>query len=331
MNERKKGAPGRSDREGLSLIEIFEMFPDEATATRWFEAWVWPTGRACGKCGSVDTYEVKNAKPMPYRCRDCQSYFSVRTGTAIERSKVPLRKWAIAIYLELTSLKSVSSMKLHRDIKVNQRTAWFMLHRIRQAWATESGEPFAGPVEVDETYVGGKRGNMHAHKREALSHLGRGAGHMTAVVGIRDRETNQVRATVVDDTKKPTLHGLIEENVSPQATVYTDEGASYQGMPFEHESVNHKVGEYVREMAHINGIESFWSVLKRAHHGVFHKISEKHLDRYVKEFAGKHNIRDMDTLDQMRYVVAGLIGRRLMYRQLIADNGKSNAAREIAS
>ena len=121
--------------------------------------------RACGKCGSLDTYEVRNAKPMPYRCRDCQSYFSVRTGTVIERSKVPLRKWAIAIYLELTSLKSVSSMKLHRDIKVNQRTAWFMLHRIRQAWSDESGEPFIGPAEVDETYMGGIRKNMPKHVR----------------------------------------------------------------------------------------------------------------------------------------------------------------------
>ena len=121
MKEKRHKAPGKSDREGLSLVQLMDMFPDEAAATKWFEAQVWPTGRACGKCGSIDTYEIPSAKPMPYRCRDCQSYFSVRTGTVIERSKIPLRKWAIAIYLELTSLKSVSSMKLHRDLDLTQK------------------------------------------------------------------------------------------------------------------------------------------------------------------------------------------------------------------
>ena len=127
-------APGKADREGISLIEVMDMFPDEAGATKWFEANVWPTGRCCGHCGSTNTREVPNAKPMPYWCPDCRSYFSVRTGTAIAHSKVPLRKWAMAIYLDVTSLKSVSSMKLHRDLKVTQRTAWFMLHRIREAY-----------------------------------------------------------------------------------------------------------------------------------------------------------------------------------------------------
>ena len=148
-------APGKSHREGLALIALFDMFPDEAAATRFLEANVWPTGRCCGHCGTTNTREVPNAKPMPHWCPDCRSYFSVRTGTALAHSKVPLRKWAIAIYLELTSLKSVSSMKLHRDIGVSQLTAWFMLHRIREAWASPGGDgPHSGPVEVDETYTG---------------------------------------------------------------------------------------------------------------------------------------------------------------------------------
>lgn len=324
QEEKRNKAPGRSHRTGLSLIQIMDMFPDEATATKWFETWMWPTGRACGKCGSLDTYEVKNAKPMPYRCRDCQSYFSVRTGTAIERSKVPLRKWAIAIYLELTSLKSISSMKLHRDLKVNQRTAWFMLHRIRQAWANESGQPFAGPVEVDETYMGGIRKNMPKHVRD--QRLGSGPAGKEPVVGIRDRATNQVRAKHVRRASKENIHGFVIDNVDPDATVYTDELKLYRNLPFDHEAVNHSVGEYVAGMAHVQGVESFWATLKRAHKGVFHKISPKHLDRYVQEFAGKHNVRDMDTLDQMRHVVAGMIGKRLMYRNLIADNGLSSGA-----
>ena len=324
----KHKAPGKSDREGLSLIEVMDMFPDEAEATRWFEAHMWPTGRCCGKCGSVNTHEVPNAKPMPYRCRDCRAYFSVRTGTALERSKVPLRKWVIAIYLELTSLKSVSSMKLHRDIKVSQPTAWFMLHRIREAWAPKPGGPkFSGPVEVDETYFGGKRANMSNAKRAELADTGRGAVGKMAVVGGKDRESNRVGAKVVESTDKATLQGFVIDHTAPGATVYSDEAAAYKGLPFDHEAVMHSVAEYVRDQAHTNGVESFWALLKRAHTGTFHKMSPKHLNRYVQEFAGKHNVREEDTLAQMVTVAAGLIGKRLMYKTLIKDNGLPSGAR----
>ena len=322
-------APGKSHREGLTLVQLFDMFPDEPAATRFFEANVWPTGRCCGKCGATNTSEVPNAKPMPYFCNDCRSYFSVRTGTALSHSRVPLRKWAIAIYLELTSLKSVSSMKLHRDIGVSQPTAWFMLHRIRQAW--ESGEsghgPYSGPVEVDETYMGGKRKNMSNAKRKALAGTGRGAVGKTAVVGIKDRESNRMSARVLERTDKASLQSFVTEHTAPGATVYSDEAAAYEGLPFPHEAVKHSVAEYVRGMAHTNGIESFWAMLKRAHTGTFHKISPKHLNRYVQEFAGKHNEREKDTIDIMRHVIAGLIGKRLMYKQLIADNGLPSGAR----
>ena len=178
-----KKAPGRSHREGISLIELFEIFPTEEAATKWFESQVWPTERCCGHCGSIATSEVPNRKPMPYWCKDCRSYFSVRTGTPIARSNVPLRKWAVAIYICLTSLKSVSSMKLHRDIKVSQPTAWFMLHRIREAWANEPRGEFEGPVEVDESYFGGLRRNMSNSRRKELADTGRGTVGKTAVVG----------------------------------------------------------------------------------------------------------------------------------------------------
>ncbi len=182
-------SPGKAHRAGVTLLALLELFPDEESAVQWFESQLWGGKRCCGHCGSLRTREVPNRKPMPYWCSDCRSYFSVRTGTALESSRVPLRKWAIAIYLELTSLKSISSMKLHRDIGVTQPTAWFMLHRIRQAWSEGDGQtPFAGPVEVDETYFGGKRKNMPKHKREQLT--GRRAVGKTAVVGARDRETN---------------------------------------------------------------------------------------------------------------------------------------------
>ena len=177
--------------------------------------------------------------------------------------------------------------------------------------------------------MGGKRKNMSNAKRRALAdaEVGRGAVGKTAVVGVKDRDSNQVRARVVESTDKPTLQAFVTTHTEPGATVYTDEAAAYQGLPFTHESVKHSVAEYVRGMAHTNGVESFWSMLKRAHMGTFHKISPKHLNRYVQEFAGKHNEREHDTLDIMRHVVAGLVGKRLMYKQLIADNGLPSGAR----
>lgn len=318
-------APGKHYREGLTLFDAMAMFPDEEMATKWFEDHIWPDGRTCRKCGSENTREVPCAKPMPYWCTDCRSYFSVRTGTAIARSNIPLQKWAIAIYLCLTSLKSLSSMKLRRDIGVSQKTAWFMLHRIREAWQHESDDDFDGPVEVDETYVGGRRRNMHYSKRKELE--GRGVSGKAAVAGIKDRPTNQVRAKTVKNAGAETLQGFIVDNVDWQARVYTDEATVYASLPFPHESVRHSTGEYVREQVHTNGIESFWSMLKRAHKGTFHKLSPKHLDRYVQEFAGKHNMRESGTLDQMRHTVAALVGRNLLYRDLTARNGLPSLAR----
>ena len=323
----KKG-PGRACREGLTIVQLMDMFPTEEAATAWFESVLWPDGeRHCGKCGSVRTREVPSAKPMPYWCTDCRGYFSVRTGTPLARSNVPMRKWVIAIYLCLTSLKSVSSMKLSRDIGVKQETAWFMLHRIREAWAGDGEGPFDGPVEIDETYFGGKRKNMSKAKRKELAGTGRGAVGKTAVVGAKDRDTNKVVAQVVEATDSVTLHDFVADTAEPGAVVYTDDAAAYEGIPNPHESVKHSVNEYVRGMAHTNGIENFWSMLKRAHKGTFHKISPKHLDRYVQEFAGKHNVRESGTLAQMRDTVARLVGRDLLYRDLVADNGLSSGAR----
>ena len=308
-------APGRAYREGITLLQLSQMFPTEEASVRWCERLLWGEERACGHCGSLDTHTVKSGKPMPYRCRDCKRYFGVKTGTLMAGSPLPVRTWIYAIYLDCTSLKGVSSMKLHRDLGVSQKSAWFMQQRIREAFRAEGPMVFLGPVEVDETYFGGLERNKHGKDKQRA---GRGPVGKTAVVGVKDRATNQVAARVVDATDKKTLQGFVKEHTAQGAKVYTDEASAYDGLE-NREAVKHSVAEYVRGQAHTNGVESFWSMLKRAHKGTFHKLGAKHLQRYVNEFAGRHNIRDLDTIRQMEHVVAAMVGRRLMYRDLISE------------
>ena len=313
-------APGKHFRKGLSFVEIARMFPDDAAAERWFVEARWPDGVHCPACGSVNVQERPTRKPQPYRCRDCRKDFSVKTDTLMHNSKLGFQVWAIAIYLLATNLKSVSSMKLHRDLSITQKSAWHLAHRIRETWQDKAG-PFAGPVEVDETFMGGRRKNMPKAKRKTLE--GRGAVGKAAVAGAKDRTTNRVSAKVVAATDARTLQGFVRDVAAHGATIYTDDASAYTSLPdmfngYRHGAVRHSVGEYVRGMAHTNGIESFWSMLKRAHKGTFHKIDEKHLDRYVGEFAGRHNDREADTMDQMRAIAGALNGKRLPYRVLTA-------------
>jgi len=308
-------APGKSHRKGMTLQELFRMFPDDATAERWFAEQRWPDGPHCPYCGSTNVQSGAKHKTMPYRCREksCAKRFSVRTKTPMESSKLGFQTWAIALYQVTTNLKGVSSMKLHRDLGIRQRSAWFLAHRLREAWK-DQGPQLSGPVEADETYIGGKRKNMPKAKRAKLT--GRGAVGKVAVVGMKDRATKRVSARSVPTTDKPTLQGFVREHAAPDAKVYTDESSSYEGMPFDHEAVNHSAGEYVRGMAHTNGMESFWSMLKRGYQGTFYHFSEKHLDRYVTEFASRHNARDADTIDMMGGMAQGMEGKRLRYATL---------------
>ena len=166
--------------------------------------------------------------------------------------------------------------------------------------------------------MGGKRKNMSNARREELVDTGRGAVGKTAVVGAKDRESNRVAAKVIESPDAPTLQGFVADHAEPDAKVYTDDAKAYRGMPFDHEAVKHSVGEYVREHAHTNGMESFWSMLKRGYIGVYHHMNAKHLHRYVNEFAGRHNVREEDTLKQMEAVVVRMVGKRIMYRDVVS-------------
>lgn len=321
-----KKVPGKAFRKGISLNGFIKTYSTDAKAEEWFIRNRWPKGICCPKCGSMNV-QVGCKHAMPYRCREkaCgRPRFSTKTGTVMEGSKLGYQTWLVAIFLLTTNLKSVASMKLHRDLDITQKTAWFLAHRLRDVLA-QGGTMFAGPVEVDETYFGGKRKNMPNSKREKLE--GRGAVGKTAVVGAKDRETKQVSAKVVADTTADTLQSFVKDNAAPEATVYTDDATAYESLPFDHYTVKHSLQEYVRGDVHTNGIESLWSMIKRAHKGTFHKLSSKHLDRYVQEFAGRHNVRDLDTIEQIQSLRGRMKGKRLTYKVLIAKNGLASGAR----
>jgi len=301
-------------RSTISTFKLFEMFPNEESARKYLEGRLWPTGTTCPCCKCKDRITVR--KDGYYRCNACKLDFTVRTGTIFERSHVPLHKWLYAMYLLVTARKGISSLQLGKEIGITQKSAWFVLHRLREACGTKLAM-LQGTVEVDETFFGGEEKNRHMYDR---IHKPRERSEKVAVIGIRERGGNTY-AAVTESIGGLALRAVVHNNVLIGSRVISDEAAGYQRLGaqgYRHEAVKHVAGEYVRGTAHTNGIESVWAVMKRGMHGVYHHADRKHMGRYLNEFTfrlnqgnvGRHTTARLDSF------VDGVAGKRLTFKAL---------------
>ena len=301
----------------LSIMEVLSLFATEADAVKWFEDVRWKGTPTCTHCGNTENLSRPKSRPDAYWCSACQQRFTVRMGTVMESSRISLQKWAVAMYYSLTARKGISSLQLSKELKVTQKTAWFLLQRIREACEYE-GLKLENIVEVDETYIGGKAKNKHQDKKPKNL---RGTEGKQAVFGMRQRGGKTV-AKPVSGTDRKTLVSEIEQTIEPGSVLCTDDHGAYRELDpakYYHDSVNHSMGEYVKGFVHTNSIESVWAVLKRALTGTYHHVSFKHLYRYMNEVTFRLNEGncEVDTIDRMRALGRGLLGKRLTYRRLI--------------
>jgi transposase-like protein len=296
-----------------TLIEAIVYFSDIDVCTEFVAALRWPDGPVCDRCGGMDHSYLTTRRL--WKCRACKRQFSVKVGTIFEDSPLPLTKWLPAVWLIANSKNGISSHELGRALGITQKSAWFMLHRIRLALQAGSFDKIDGIAEVDETFIGGKARNMHKDVR-ARKITGTGGKDKAVVVGALERG-GKVRATVVQDRTAPTLQGYVRENVEQGATVYTDSLNSYTGLDrdYEHATVDHAVA-YVEGQVHSNGIENFWSLLKRGLHGTYVSVEPYHLFRYLDERVFTFNTRDLTDLGRFAAALGSIGDRRLTYKAL---------------
>jgi transposase-like protein len=307
-----------------TLLKAVKYFSGQTTCREFLAALRWENGPICPKCGSdcVTLLETRNI----YKCRTCKKQFSIKVGTIFEDSPIGLDKWLPAAWLIINCKNGVSSYEIARDLGVTQKTAWFMLHRIRLAMQCGTFEKLSGIVEADETYIGGKAANMHAFKLAQLKARGlvrAGTEGKTIVAGLLKRNSESTRASRARVKVMPNVRGFhirrnVIDNVEKGASVFTDSLRSYRNLPldgFVHEFVDH-TERYVRDNVHTNGMENFWSLFKRALKGTYVSVEPFHLQAYADEQCFRFNERDLNDLERFVLVMSQVIGRRITYKQL---------------
>ena len=298
-----------------SLMQLMDAIPDEQAAVDHFTAIRWKNGAFCPYCKSTRVYHFSDRRN--HKCGDCRQRFSIRVGTIFEDSKLPLRKWIMAIWLITSHKKGIASTQLAKDIGITQKSAWFVTHRLRHAIRTQSfNRPLDGEVEADETFIGGKEKNKHAWQRTGGKQGGAGK---IAVLGILERE-GELRTGTTPNLSARTVQTVIRENVKAGANLMTDEHGAFVGLgnAYAHHRVNHSAGEYVRHFClHTNGIESVWALFKRQINGTHHWLSPKHINAYLGEMTWRFNLRELAEGERVNALLAQTTGR-LTYKALTA-------------